>query len=1106
MYRKIILFIISICLSSVNYIKAEIDHGTCGTNGERIDWVLDDDYTLTFSGSGEMRDYYYSLATNSYNRPWNVYSSQIVKVIIGEGISSIGNDAFAEFTNLASVSIPNSVRTIGDFSFSGCISLEQITIPDSVTSIGDRAFSRCEGLSSIVIPNSVKTIEYCAFQECTELVSVYMGNSISSMGQLVFYHCEKLQDVHIESLEAWLNIEFSSGSSPLVYAHNLFVKDELVTDLVIPNTVTRIGKYVFEGWDGLATVSFPESVTTIDDNAFYSCTGLSSIVIPNSVTSIGRNAFEDCESLTCVSIGNSVMSIGAYAFNKCPIQTLDVSMPVIKENMFSNFKRLKKLVIGNDVTSVENKAFANCSALTDVTIPNHKINIGSTVFSGCNNISEVHYQGNDNIDEYKFPAECSIVTGIDNLKDVLCNNATHNNIYAVDGSEVYVPIVIENYPYDCLINGVNDSIIVANINEKIITITGDPFCLFIDGEDYTTQIASGNCEYTVNLTTDWTANALIVTAISKESTKHVEIENNCSGELINSLDLSKVNDIEYLRVSGDLNGTDLLVIRRMENIRVLDLYNANIVNGGQSYYDQYTTSANIFGDYLLNAKSTLEVVKLPATVTAIGEYAFTGCTRLAGLVIPNMVATISGNCFDKCGKIKTVIIEDGTTDISIKLTDYMLQYCTLLNCKNLYLGRNAKMDFQNKISSSYYKSFFNPEYVTVGNNVTIIDDYEFYVCKNLHSIIIPSSVQSIGYNAFCCSLDELHINSLKAWCNIDFKQGSNPLSVAHKMYLDGKEITELVIPDGIEKVKDYAFAHWTNVTSVFIPNSVKSIGNYAFQGCKSVTSVDISNSVTSIGNRAFAFCTNLSAVTLPQSVTTIGDLAFCRCSEIRSVELPSSVKTIGSAAFTDCSNLSSITIPDSVTDIGNSTFFNCIKLATVNIPKSVTAIGYNVFYNCSSLSSITIPDAVTSIGTNAFYGCQNLATIKSLNPTPPEISSNTFMESHYQNAELFVAPGAKALYWIHPVWENFVHLGEIESMGVEATLSESSNFIITQSEGILKVSGLQDGEILTVYFTNGTKIATLKPTGGVATMNPFGLQGKVVVLSVRGKNAKVMLK
>ena len=318
------------------------------------------------------------------------------------------------------------------------------------------------------------------------------------------------------------------------------------------------------------------------------------------------------------------------------------------------------------------------------------------------------------------------------------------------------------------------------------------------------------------------------------------------------------------------------------------------------------------------------MVKLPATVTAIGEYAFTGCTRLAGLVIPNMVATISGNCFDKCGKIKTVIIEDGTTDISIKLTDYMLQYCTLLNCKNLYLGRNAKMDFQNKISSSYYKSFFNPEYVTVGNNVTIIDDYEFYVCKNLHSIIIPSSVQSIGYNAFCCSLDELHINSLKAWCNIDFKQGSNPLSVAHKMYLDGKEITELVIPDGIEKVKDYAFAHWTNVTSVFIPNSVKSIGNYAFQGCKSVTSVDISNSVTSIGNRAFSDCTNLSAVTLPQSVTTIGDLAFCRCSEIRSVELPSSVKTIGSAAFTDCSNLSSITIPDSVTDIGNSTLLCCI--------------------------------------------------------------------------------------------------------------------------------------------------------------------------------------
>ena len=218
--------------------------------------------------------------------------------------------------------------------------------------------------------------------------------------------------------------------------------------------------------------------------------------------------------------------------------------------------------------------------------------------------------------------------------------------------------------------------------------------------------------------------------------------------------------------------------------------------------------------------------------------------------------------------------------------------------------------------------------------------------KYFGEVVIPESVEhegaaysvtSIGSSAFrdCSGLTSVHISDIAAWCKIDFEDfASNPLDYAHHLYLNGEEVKDLVIPNSVTSIGDYAFEYCSGLTSVTIGNSVTSIGSGAFGGCSGLTSVIIGNSVTSIGSSAFGGCSGLTSVTIGNSVTSIGDAAFAYCSGLTSVTIGSGVESIGKYAFSYCPELLDVycyaeKVPSTYSNAFDSSY---PKNATLHVP------------------------------------------------------------------------------------------------------------------------------------------------------------------------------
>ena len=317
--------------------------------------------------------------------------------------------------------------------------------------------------------------------------------------------------------------------------------------------------------------------------------------------------------------------------------------------------------------------------------------------------------------------------------------------------------------------------------------------------------------------------------------------------------------------------------------------------------------------------------------------------------------------------------------------------------------------------------------VVLGKNVTEIEGDAFYGCTNLSRIEIGEDVTSIGNDAFkeCYSLKEVHYKgSIEDWCKISFRnEYANPLCCGATLYIKAKPVKDLVIPESVTEINDYAF-YGCSIDSIKIENpqvcighsvfeqskyltneenwkdgalyagdtliKVKpeaAVGSYkvqagttiicggAFEECNRLLRVELPEGLVAIGAEAFDGCIYLNEINFPSSVTVIENFAFANCENLSNVVIPSGIKKLGAGAFSMCKSLTSIVIPEGITKIERYTFYFCYGLTNVVIPNTVTSIESYAFCYCEDLQSIVIPDSVTTIEDDAFINCSQLQTV-----------------------------------------------------------------------------------------------------------------------------------
>ena len=710
-----------------------------------LTWKLYEDGTLTISGTGAMKNY------NAIDNLSPVHeNSNVKKVVIEDGVTSIGKSAFHNCNSLTDITIPDSVTSIGTSAFKYCTSLTSITIPDSVTSIGTSAFSSCISLTSITIPDRVTSIESSVFEGCTGLTSITIPGGVTSIGYAAFSGCSSL------------------------------------TSITIPDGVTNIGSFAFDGCSSLTSITIPDSVTSIRNGAFKNCTGLTSITIADGVTSIGAVAFYNCSSLTSIAIPDSVTSIGDSSFSNCE-SLITISLSCKSSLKRSNFGDQADLVSYTSHTLKKTAAkAATCSES------------GNKEYWTCEHCGKYFLSDDANPETAKAveQSECMIPA------------IQHKNAFtrgAVEPTETDPGYSGDRYCPDCntvLEKGytywVEDNLTWKLYEDGTLTISGtgkmknynysdNQSPLYINSsvkkvviEDGVTSIgndAFSNCSGLISITIPNS-----VTSIGESvfyyctSLTTITIPDGVTS--IGSSAFRDCTSLTTITIPDGVTSIGSSAFRDCTSLTTITIPNS-ITSIGEAAFGNCISLTSItipesvtsIGNYAFSGCSSLTSITIPDNVTSIGECAFSYCTSLTNITIPDSVTSIGNKAFSDCTSLTNITIPDSVTSIGNKA----FYNCSSLTAISLSCKSSLKKsDFGDQANLVSYASHplkkIEAKAATCAENGNI----EHWTCEHcgkyflsddtnpetakaveLSEITIPTIKHSYDKNGFCKN-DDTH--------------------------------------------------------------------------------------------------------------------------------------------------------------------------------------------------------------------------------------------------------------------------------------------------------------------------------------------------------------
>ena len=928
-----------------------------GTCGENLTWTLENG-TLTISGTGEM----YSYAEPKTYAPWYSNRESIKSIIINKGVTSIGNQVFYNCRNLTSVTISNSVTKIGMYAFHYCTSLKSIWIPESVTHIEVPFISHCSSLSNLEVSGYNRTYDSRSY--CNAIIKTATNTLIAG--------CKNTNIPN--NVTAIASFAFD-GQSELSSLH-------------IPSSVTKIGFLAFQGvnlswaYDGKSAFYIDDWLIEVSSNftgtftiksgtkgmaesAFYYCKkGVSSVIIPESMLYIELGY---CDNLTSV-IWNA-KNVSDYQYNTSPIPswtinsiTFGPSVEHIPAFICYGASSLKSIIFGENVKTIGECAFRGCNNLTSLAFPNSVTSIEEGAFEGCSSLTSITIPNSVTSIGVGAFWGCSSLTSI-----TIPNSVTSIGVGAF---------------YDCI------SLTSITIPNSVESIGENAF----NGCSSLTSITIPNSVESIGDYAFYGCSSLTSITIPENVTSIGEGAFYYCSSLRNiTWNAKKIEDFSLA------NSSPFYIIR--DQIISVNLGSA----------------IEHIPAYLCYGMSNLTSITIPENVTGIGDYAFNGCTGLKN------ITWNAKNCAD------------------------FLYYCSPFNDSKSNITSFAFGLAVEHIPSNICREMSSLKSVTIPNSVTSIGDVAFCYCNGLKSVTIGNSVESIGAEAFCgCSsltsvsipksVTEMDNNYVFLNCDglksisVDV---NNPNYCSENGVLFDKKQTQLIqypanktgtsytIPNGVIAIDNYAFHGNKNLTSISIPNSVIAIGaeilsnsslyenkdnwedgvlymdNWLIKASTDISeNYVIKDGTIGIANRGF-FDTNLTSVTIPESVKYIGGSVFNGTPIYENSDnWQDDVLYIDNWLIQAKSDVAGkVTVKPGTRGIAGWAFMNCVNLSSVVIPDGIKNIGYMAFGNCKDLSSVTLPASVSNISAKVFDNCLSLDYIYLESAQPPVINVNCFSSS-----------------------------------------------------------------------------------------------------------------
>ena len=661
-----------------------VDSGTCGgtlNNSQLMKWTLTSDGTLTISGEGNM-----------FGAPWSQYKSKIKKVVIGEGVESISDNAFHYYENLRSVSLPSTLTSIGEAAFWACSSLQSITLPNNLTNIGLNAFRACHSLTQVLIPASVTSIDGSAFECCTGLTDVvFEGNSLEFGSGATFYDCTSLKNVFFNGTRADWTASRGSSGSVLPAAAQIYYKNDLISSGTCGDNssgnntqwkLTKAGTLIItvgtgytEG--GIADFAYGKAPWYQD---IYD-SGIRCLIIGSGIKTIGSYAFADCTDLAEIIVPDGVISIGNGAF----LQNSGA----------------KRVVLPPSTVYIGHGALRDCSALTSVSLPDSMSNrLFLDMFEGCTNLKSV-----------------DIPDGITDICEgdlASCPNWT--DIYYDNWGRVWnrvVSNVRDSIPDRMNVHFKDNIYDSGSCGENVTwTLTADG-TLTISGTGAMT-------DYTYDSRSPWySCRAYIKRVVIQQGVRAIGDYAFYYCENLTSVTIpDSVTSIGDYAFAYCVSLTSATIPEGVTSI------------GGDAFLGctgltsvAIPSSVTSTGFETFSGCTGLTSITIPEGVTSIGNYAFKGCSGLTSVTIPDSVTSIGGSAFSGCSGLTSVTIPSSVTSIGWSA----FENCTALTFMTI-------PESVTYISGEVFSNCIRLAKVTIPKSVTSIGKNAFYYCESIADV------------------------------------------------------------------------------------------------------------------------------------------------------------------------------------------------------------------------------------------------------------------------------------------------------------------------------------------------------------------------------------